>query len=800
MLSHDAGANFDPTLNLQPKDTTTMNDLDVFFAWEDLDALIDEDGYFHLVWNAGNNGVVTPARIFHWTNRVPGITAGGKLSLATIYDPDYQTLCGVGHYNDMVLGKPVITECNGRLYTIWKQFGNDAIGDTANCCADDLLGFQARGNASLYMSVSLSLDGSLWDAKRLLTPGTTPDCDTVPGNECSHANYPSVARRGMNTAAFGSTFWTNAPQAFEVRDNIAPGYAEDGYYVDVQYVNDLFPENARYEDNYWTNNPIKWFRLPCVDAVVAPAILIDQPDFLFPTYWVKLETDTTFDIKIQNIGNDTLHVSNIETDYIQSTGWLSISPTSINVLPGDSDFVTATILGSPITTARNLEADVIFHNDSPDRDSAYVWQINTVVADTVVPVIWDTIATGMDMKLMMANNGSAGYLGNNGDGGANLDFYASTQGDCDSGQGTVYLYDLTPVIMLSADSGDYWWQPFWRSSNTHDFNFVVVPSDDGAKKATGSVFSQYRTEKFVTSDSAIAMVKTWVAPNTSSSYMLERIQVFSNDGGTYNDVKIGEWIDWDIPSDTAATNQGGFVHNVGHYDYMYQQGYNFGDPDACIDNSTRFGASGMLGWYYTSDYNSDPNVNNTGLFSGWVQLDVDIFGSGSDESFIADSAWKCMTTSGVSADHVNNSDVEDQQIWLSFGGFTISSTDTLTIWAVHASVVNGDETVLQGVIDDAEAFYLDNRADVGAFGCCGLLNGGHTGNTNCSAIPAGETRAWPDLADITQLIDRVYISQKALCCEENGDVNASGGDPDLADITTLIDHVYISQKDTPLCP
>jgi hypothetical protein len=57
------------------------------------------------------------------------------------------------------------------------------------------------------------------------------------------------------------------------------------------------------------------------------------------------------------------------------------------------------------------------------------------------------------------------------------------------------------------------------------------------------------------------------------------------------------------------------------------------------------------------------------------------------------------------------------------------------------------------------------------------------------------------LSDITVLIDRVYISKQALCCEENGNVNGSvDGKLTLSDITNLIDHVYVSKGPTASCP
>jgi len=84
--------------------------------------------------------------------------------------------------------------------------------------------------------------------------------------------------------------------------------------------------------------------------------------------------------------------------------------------------------------------------------------------------------------------------------------------------------------------------------------------------------------------------------------------------------------------------------------------------------------------------------------------------------------------------------------------------------------------------------------DFGGGGCCGMYTGGYTGNCNC------DTGGLRDLADITRLIDNVYISKIALCCPENGNTNGdAGGLVNLADITRLIDHVYISKAQTAGC-
>ena len=78
--------------------------------------------------------------------------------------------------------------------------------------------------------------------------------------------------------------------------------------------------------------------------------------------------------------------------------------------------------------------------------------------------------------------------------------------------------------------------------------------------------------------------------------------------------------------------------------------------------------------------------------------------------------------------------------------------------------------------------------------CCGQYVGGKTGNVDC------DTEGRRNLADITLMIDHVYISKTDLCCEKNGNVDGDpSGNKNLADITKLIDHVYLSKVETANC-
>ncbi len=88
-----------------------------------------------------------------------------------------------------------------------------------------------------------------------------------------------------------------------------------------------------------------------------------------------------------------------------------------------------------------------------------------------------------------------------------------------------------------------------------------------------------------------------------------------------------------------------------------------------------------------------------------------------------------------------------------------------------------------------EGWYVDDVVVIGT-GCCVDF----TGNADCS------TEEMPDIADITRLIDYLYISHEPLCCLEEADADASGGEPDIADITRLIDFLYISHDLLSDCP
>jgi len=72
---------------------------------------------------------------------------------------------------------------------------------------------------------------------------------------------------------------------------------------------------------------------------------------------------------------------------------------------------------------------------------------------------------------------------------------------------------------------------------------------------------------------------------------------------------------------------------------------------------------------------------------------------------------------------------------------------------------------------------------------------GGTGNVDCSESED------PDIADITRLIDYLFLSGTPLCCVEEG--NTCGNvdtEPDISDVLAIIDYLYLSHSPLLSCP
>ncbi|MEW5924958.1 MAG: hypothetical protein AB1746_13320, partial [Candidatus Zixiibacteriota bacterium] len=266
MISTDLGANWQPKLNMTAYDSSRGG----YLAESDISVLIDSQDHLHALWPArvinsagysGSLGIYTNfygSRLLHWdelNNEIRTVReANWDITTEVIRD----STCTGGPWNEMSLGKPMLSECDGKFYAVFVQFQNLYNGIYNDCSAARWSGAGPSGtaNAELYISVSDN-GGFNWDYARNLTNTYTPFCDTsgVP-YECESDHYPSVSRFGMQNN--GADF-TGVP----VVDPSGGGYGGD-YFLDVLYVNDKYPGSVLEGKGCWTTNSVKWFRVPCV--------------------------------------------------------------------------------------------------------------------------------------------------------------------------------------------------------------------------------------------------------------------------------------------------------------------------------------------------------------------------------------------------------------------------------------------------------------------------------------------------------------------------------------------------------
>jgi hypothetical protein len=342
----------------------------------------------------------------------------------------------------------------------------------------------------------------------------------------------------------------------------------------------------------------------------------------------------------------------------------------------------------------------------------------------VRPTTWDTISTDC-VDLAIGNNGNIGHNTP----GAAMDYVSS--GDCDPSAET-YIFDGS-VIVAYDPAGP----AVAHHSMMGEQNFTLVDNlTPTVPTITTSDYDHFQTGAMVTRDSALAVEMDWWAPkdNSDCDFVVQHIRTYSYDGAPHNNLYIGDIIDWDIPSDAGASNDGGYDSL---YNLIYQQGVEAGG--GCQSNSARYGGMALLGWYLNGDTCKIDSVPMYGAFARLISDDIWAYGG------------------------INQP--------MQYARMTVTGYDVYPL------------------ADDLYSTAIGQRC-----GCCGVFTSGQTGNADCS--DDGKR----NLADITRLIDRVYVSKEPLCCEENG--NTSGdeeGKINLSDITKLIDHVYVSKAETAPC-
>jgi hypothetical protein len=778
--------------------------------------LYDSDDELHILWE-GNPwppdvydstdfffGDFTTS-MFHWSSRTGVNTRVANRD----YGLEWNTqVCGFGGENTHYLAFFNLSECNGRLYTIYvgfhDVFAEPPVIDDCASSYGDAEDRRSQANGELYIQVSSSLDGILWDAPRNITQTYTPECDSAGfGGVCMNDTKVSVAPYGMDITAYDSALtWPGADLV-----QVDPGYAGN-YFLHAMYVEDHFPGFYALGNGTGTNNDLKWMRIGCIDPITAAQIDYNPKSRGYPAYVNHGEADTVV-IEVVNDGNTALEV-NIDTAKVSPGGdWLGISKDTLYISEGINNTGSFEVylnndglINSPGTVVA-LRGEVYMLSNAPDpRDSVSFLVEDFLIADTVVGLQFDTLYTtttpasppeSVYVALVATSHGEYGYNGNSNNGGYNLD-YTLFGGDCDENAGT-YLYSGGPYVVQDTGGG------YEFSAAVHNQGFVsrsaFKPVLDFALPASssGPNYDKWFTGTFVNWDTSLAFEQELWAPTgggDSTNFMIQMFRVFAADTAAHNNLALGSIIDWDIPSDEGSDNLTGISAGA---KTVYIQGFDTTDVGCpgdtacdCQANMDRYGAQSFLGWYSNTVFNADNCANDNNFHGVFSELNDSLL-------FLADSVlggvlWdKAGTNTGQNAYQGQEDDLHTVMTYLH--NVNLGATDTLTFYTVLTTVHEGSDADIVSQVNTARQWWADNVRPgcPNLIGCCVGL----TGNVD------GDEADLVDVGDLTALIAYLYIppNPEPVCFEEANVDGDSGGLVDVGDLTALIAYLYIPPNPEP---
>lgn len=485
-------------------------------AYADLSALYSTDGNLHIIWAARELQSADiyydwRCRLMHWSTDIPH----ARIIAEARYDGGQK--CDPGTWN-MYIAKMSISECDGKLYSLWTQFldRKHVVSGIGTDCSSH--GF---ANGELWLAVS-SDNGLSWDLPNDLTNSHTPNCDSA---ACESDHWSSMVKYGMT-------------------------YTGDDT-LDLIYINDKDAGGIPQGEGTWCVNPVMHLRIPCRAPIESPQISLSPNNFLDPTHTLPgIELDTS--VTIINTGNATLNWSAVP-GYVTGTGWINLSPAAGIVTSGSSNTATMGVALNYThltTNPSGWDGYIVVTSDAPTSPDSI--PIHLTIASTFYMPAYVTLNTTCK-SLRIFNTGRHG----NDIEGESLDI----PGDCDSAQlqpnSGMYLYDGSPVISWLRGTGDtvsystLWTQNFTETKTWRPQGTIVSGSGTGYDSANWIMS---------TSDSLFgASVVAYAPKDGSNCFIIEKINFYLWGSTTAkSNIQVGWVVDYDVPADQTVLNGSGY--------------------------------------------------------------------------------------------------------------------------------------------------------------------------------------------------------------------------------------------------
>jgi len=389
---------------------------------------------------------------------------------------------------------------------------------------------------------------------------------------------------------------------------------------------------------------------------------------------------------------------------------------------------------------------------------------------------YDTVSTGCT-QLTVGNHGNCAH---NADYGATMDY--ADFGDCDP-DADLYIYDGSPFISyISGNDTIAEWTAYGDDTYTDVTGMnPIVPTFDLPD------YQVYQSGTFATADQTLALEKTWWAPKhpDSCQFIITRLKLFSYDGSPHSGLNIGEYVDWDIPSDSTGKNYGGFQAN---YDLVYFQGAEF-NGQGCQSNANRYGGHAMLGAFLNDSCAMDTATGPYGVYAAdnWIYLYPQL-------GLVPAEVYEMMSTPGQVVYPGVPGAYDYHGVITYFHDLNLGATDTLVVYAVLASVENGTVYSLYDNVIKAQAWFAGHVSPVCGGSCCIPPIRGNVDYDPADAV---------NIADLTLLVAYLFGGGVTPECLEEADVNGDGTEVpivNIADLTALVAYLFGGGSAPADCP
>jgi hypothetical protein len=710
-------------------------------AYTDIDAVYDEDGTMHVLFNTLANdpatGIsVTPTDLVHWNDL--------RLTQRVLLTAEWENSCGPldaespdqgGVFNLQTAKMNLVVKPAGAgpgagipdelIYALWVQFGPT---DTDCATGSDSVTLGGYVNADIYCSVS-SNDGLTWDRPSNVTGTETPDC--TPGN-CHSEHWVSAAAR-----------------------------ADSGLYI--SFTDDSHAGGITQDEGAWSESPYVAMAIEARQPVLEPRIGVTPQTFL------ELNADTlgtrTIQVAVDNLGNaDLTYAVQVESDnggaaHVLVNGGGSFGNTILaggatNLLDIQYDG-----LGLPNPSEHNWRLTVTSNdpaNDPGQGGTAIDINLNVFVANPWFTCTSDTISTA-GRRLAVS---SCLELGDKGVSGGMFGFADSTQ----------WLYDASPFVARD-DAGtnrvhrDVFYEGIADRDRATNQAFRAQSAINVARNTTVDTFlADVASGVATTTDSLIQLdweVTTFKSPELSNGAVMH-YTVTNRTGTTFTDLHLGAVADVDVDS-ASSTNDG-----------------------IASESKQYVGAQG--GYEDTSDV-FFPQENYQALF--YIPLDSGCADDGAG-AWVTDNVDYVYPDGGFDSDSLFN--IVDGTL-----GWNAATRIQDTITDVNVVLVNQLDATL-APNDTLEFAFGVASSNVGISDLETLISklkaaANPTCISGCLIQLSGDVNESGALtsADIIYLVNFVFKGQAApLPCAANGDVNCSGA-VTSADIIYMVNHVFKGQ-------